>query len=98
MYQVLAFDVLSEDIIGTKKKLVNSTEDGPKKFIKFWPKGPGQDSLPGIGNAKWESSGTRFKFAVSFCLNELDFPRSVLWAVFVLKAGPSWVKLTPSTQ
>ena len=37
LYQVLAKDVLSEDMIGTKKKLVNPTEDCPKKFIKFWP-------------------------------------------------------------
>jgi len=39
LYQVLAKDVLSEDMIGTKKKLVNPTEDCPKKSIKFWPKG-----------------------------------------------------------
>ena len=38
LYQVLAKDVLSEDMIGTKKKLVNPTEDCPKKSIKFWPK------------------------------------------------------------
>ena len=24
-------------MIGTKKKLVNPTEDGPKKFVKLWP-------------------------------------------------------------
>ena len=38
LYHVLAKGVLSEDMIGTKKKLVNPTEDGSTKFIKLWPK------------------------------------------------------------
>ena len=38
LYQVLAKDILIEDMIGTKKKLVHPTDDCTKKSIKFWPK------------------------------------------------------------
>ena len=37
LYPVLAIGVLSEDMIGTKKKLVNPNQNCPNKFSKLWP-------------------------------------------------------------